>query len=261
MLENNEIFDNAMAGVWIKTESNPVLRRNKIHDGREGGVCIFNGGKGLLENNDIFRNTLTGVLISTSSFPVLRGNRIFEGGTTGIEITNGAGGIIDSNEIFNNKFSGICLATGVKPKLTNNILHDNKQVIKSTVDSGCCLFKISGNTCYPMHDFYRCNSCSTAESFAICVNCIKQCHQGHDVQFVRRDRFFCDCGAGSTGIRCQLLKKEELVEQSSPEAQTSHNSSSQAQSRVNTRCSSDVARASWQNYDGVGKVVSTNEGS
>jgi F-box protein 11 len=35
-----------MAGVWIKTESDPILRRNKIHDGQEGGVCIFNGGKG-----------------------------------------------------------------------------------------------------------------------------------------------------------------------------------------------------------------------
>lgn len=46
MIENNEIFDNAMAGVWIKTDSNPVLRHNKIHDGRDGGICIFNGGKG-----------------------------------------------------------------------------------------------------------------------------------------------------------------------------------------------------------------------
>ena len=46
LLEDNEIFDNAMAGVWIKTESDPILRRNKIHDGQEGGVCIFNGGKG-----------------------------------------------------------------------------------------------------------------------------------------------------------------------------------------------------------------------
>ena len=35
-----------MAGVWIKTESDPILRRNKIHDGQEGGICIFNGGKG-----------------------------------------------------------------------------------------------------------------------------------------------------------------------------------------------------------------------
>lgn len=47
LLEENEIFDNAMAGVWIKTDSNPVLRKNKIHDGREGGICIFNGGKGM----------------------------------------------------------------------------------------------------------------------------------------------------------------------------------------------------------------------
>lgn len=36
-----------MAGVWIKTDSNPTLRRNKIHDGRDGGICIFNGGRGI----------------------------------------------------------------------------------------------------------------------------------------------------------------------------------------------------------------------
>ena len=48
MLEYNEIFDNAMAGVWIKTDSNPHLRYNKIHDGRDGGICIFNGGRGEL---------------------------------------------------------------------------------------------------------------------------------------------------------------------------------------------------------------------
>lgn len=47
-IEDNEIFDNAMAGVWIKTDSNPTLRRNKIHDGRDGGICIFNGGRGPL---------------------------------------------------------------------------------------------------------------------------------------------------------------------------------------------------------------------
>lgn len=46
LLEQNEIFDNAMAGVWIKTDSNPTLKRNKIFDGRDGGICIFNGGKG-----------------------------------------------------------------------------------------------------------------------------------------------------------------------------------------------------------------------
>ena len=38
---------------------------------------------------------------------------------------------------------------------SDNLVYDNKEVIKSTVESGCCLFTVSGNICYPMHDFYR----------------------------------------------------------------------------------------------------------
>ena len=44
--EEITIFIIISAGVWIKTDSDPHLYRNKIHDGRDGGVCIFNGGKG-----------------------------------------------------------------------------------------------------------------------------------------------------------------------------------------------------------------------
>lgn len=137
LLEQNEIFDNAMAGVWIKTDSNPTLKRNKIYDGRDGGICIFNGGKGLrnfnfillitgcliaflflagvLEENDIFRNAQAGVLISTQSVPILRRNRIFDGLAAGVEITNNASATLDCNQIFNNRFGGLCLASGVDP--------------------------------------------------------------------------------------------------------------------------------------------------
>ena len=45
-----------MAGVWIKTDSNPTLRRNKIHDGRDGGICIFNGGRGIVVNFALVKN-------------------------------------------------------------------------------------------------------------------------------------------------------------------------------------------------------------
>lgn len=157
-----------MAGVWIKTDSNPTLRRNKIHDGRDGGICIFNGGRGplappgdplaavrtarvlvltniplccagLLEENDIFRNAQAGVLISTNSHPILRKNRIFDGfaagrparqmdtsvekliamltvgfvSPSGIEITNHATATLEGNQIFNNRFGGLFLASGV----------------------------------------------------------------------------------------------------------------------------------------------------
>ncbi|KAG8182742.1 hypothetical protein JTE90_008120 [Oedothorax gibbosus] len=204
ILEQNEIFDNAMAGVWIKTDSNPTLRRNKIYDGRDGGVCIFNGGKGILEENDIFRNAQAGVLISTQSHPVLRKNRIFDGLAAGVEITNNATATLEQNQIFNNRFGGLCLASGVNPTLTENRIFENHNAVEKAVNSGQCLYKISSYTSFPMHDFYRCRTCNTTDRNAICVNCIKTCHAGHDVEFIRHDRFFCDCGAGTLSNQCQL---------------------------------------------------------
>ncbi|XP_028969124.1 F-box only protein 11 [Galendromus occidentalis] len=204
VLEHNEIFDNAMAGVWIKTDSNPTLRRNKIYDGRDGGVCIFNGGKGVLEENDIFRNAQAGVLISTQSHPLLKRNRIFDGLAAGVEITNGATATLEGNQVFNNRFGGLCLASGVQPHLKNNRLFGNHDAVEKAVAGGQCLYKISSYTSFPMHDFYRCRTCNTTDRNAICVNCIRTCHSGHDVEFIRHDRFFCDCGAGTLSNQCQL---------------------------------------------------------
>ncbi|XP_063231859.1 F-box only protein 11 isoform X2 [Bacillus rossius redtenbacheri] len=203
-LEQNEIFDNAMAGVWIKTDSNPTLKRNKIFDGRDGGICIFNGGKGMLEENDIFRNAQAGVLISTQSHPVLRRNRIFDGLAAGVEITNNATATLEYNQIFNNRFGGLCLASGVQPIIRGNKIFNNQDAVEKAVASGQCLYKISSYTSFPMHDFYRCQTCNTTDRNAICVNCIKTCHAGHDVEFIRHDRFFCDCGAGTLTHQCQL---------------------------------------------------------
>ncbi|XP_072031074.1 F-box only protein 11-like isoform X2 [Amphiura filiformis] len=204
ILEYNEIFDNAMAGVWIKTDSNPHLKFNKIHDGRDGGICIFNGGRGLLEENEIFRNTQAGVLISSQSHPKLKRNKIYDGLAAGIEITNNATAHLEGNHVFNNKFAGICLATGVNPEMKDNKVYGNKNAIEKAVKCGRCLYKISSYTSYPMHDFYRCKTCNTTDRNAICVNCIRRCHAGHDVEFVTHDRFFCDCGAGTLSLQCQL---------------------------------------------------------
>ncbi|CAG0898407.1 unnamed protein product [Darwinula stevensoni] len=204
VLEANEIFDNAMAGVWIKTDSNPTMRRNKIYDGRDGGVCIFNGGRGMLEDNDIFRNSQAGVLISTQSHPILKRNRIFDGMAAGIEITNNATATLEGNLIFNNRFGGLCLASGVKPVLNNNKIFGNQDAVARAVGNGQCLYKISSYTSFPMHDFFRCRTCRTTERNAICINCIRTCHSGHDVEFIRHDRFFCDCGAGTLHSQCQL---------------------------------------------------------
>jgi len=149
-------------------------------------------------------------LISTESTPVLRRNRVFEGRAAGIEITNGATATLEQNEVFNNKFGGICSASGVRPVLRNNRIYDNQNVVERAVAKGHCLYKISSHTSFPMHDFYRCVTCNTTDRNAICVNCIRVCHLGHKVEFVRHDRFFCDCGARNLEQQCCRLQIETV---------------------------------------------------
>lgn len=145
--------------------------------------------KGVLEENDIFRNAQAGVLISTQSHPILRRNRIFDGLAAGVEITNNATATLEFNQIFNNRFGGLCLASGVQPIVRGNKIFNNQDAVEKAVANGQCLYKISSYTSFPMHDFYRCQTCNTTDRNAICVNCIKTCHAGHDVEFIRHDRY------------------------------------------------------------------------
>lgn len=172
---------------------------------------------GILMENEIFRNAQAGVLISTQSHPILKHNRIFDGLAAGVEITNNATATLENNQIFNNRFGGLCLASGVHPTvkskpralkfityvifenlfhsliltfslLADNKIYSNQDAVEKAVSNGQCLYKISSYTSFPMHDFYRCQTCNTTDRNAICVNCIKTCHAGHDVEFIRHDR-------------------------------------------------------------------------
>lgn len=102
MIESNDIYGNALAGIQIRTNSCPIVRHNKIHDGQHGGIYVVGGrgagrparaaantpasalsqhekGQGVIEENEVYSNTLAGVWVTTGSTPVLRKNRIHSG--------------------------------------------------------------------------------------------------------------------------------------------------------------------------------------
>ena len=89
-----------------RTGSNPVIRRNKIFGGKNGGVLIYNSGEGLLVENDIYSNALAGVWIKTDSNPILRRNKIYNGKEGGVCIFNSGRGVLEENDIFNNTLTG-----------------------------------------------------------------------------------------------------------------------------------------------------------
>ena len=90
-----------------RTGSNPHIRRNKIFGGKNGGVLIYNSGKGVLEDNDIYGNALAGVWIKTDSNPTLKRNKIYNGKEGGVCIFNSGRGLLEDNDIFNNSLSGM----------------------------------------------------------------------------------------------------------------------------------------------------------
>lgn len=79
LIENNDIHGNSLAGIQIRSNSNPIVRKNRIHNGLHGGIYIHEGGMGLVEDNEIYANTLAGIWITTGSTPMLRHNRIHSG--------------------------------------------------------------------------------------------------------------------------------------------------------------------------------------
>lgn len=73
VLEENEIFRNAQAGVLISTQSHPILRSNRIYDGQAAGVEITNNATASLEFNKIFNNKFGGLCLASGVNPILKG--------------------------------------------------------------------------------------------------------------------------------------------------------------------------------------------
>ena len=107
LIEHNDIYGNALAGIQIRTNSDPIVRHNKIHHGQHGGIYVHEKGQGLIEENEVFANTLAGVWITTGSTPVLRRNRIHSGKQVGVYFYDNGHGKLEDNDIFNHLYSGV----------------------------------------------------------------------------------------------------------------------------------------------------------
>ncbi|MEV8430874.1 right-handed parallel beta-helix repeat-containing protein [Streptomyces sp. HUAS 31] len=148
-LEGCDISSQGLAGVVIRDGADPRLRRNQIHDSKQGGVFVRDGGAGTLEDNDIFGNTLSGVEIKTGGDPILRRNQIRNNKQVGVFVLDSGAGLLEDNDISGNTLSGVEIKTGGDPILRRNQIHDGRQSGVYVHDGGAGLLEdndISGNT-------------------------------------------------------------------------------------------------------------------
>ena len=135
-LEDCDITSKSWACVAIHGAADPRLRRNRIHDGKKGGVFVYDNSQGNLEGNDIFGNALSGLEIRTGANPTVRGNRIHDGKEGGVMVHDNGQGALEDNDIFGNALAGVAINTGANPTLHSNRIHDGKQAGVFVHDNG-----------------------------------------------------------------------------------------------------------------------------
>jgi parallel beta-helix repeat protein len=108
ILESCDISSDALACVAIHGRAaNPIIRRCKIHRGKQGGILVYQGGKGLVEECEIFDHPYLGIAIRTYGNPTIRRCQIYRCQQGGIYVWERGFGAIEDCEIYDNFGPGI----------------------------------------------------------------------------------------------------------------------------------------------------------
>ena len=124
-LEGCDISSQSLACVAIRDGADPRLRRNKIHNGKESGVFVLNGGLGTLEDSDVTANTLSGVEIRSGGNPTVRRNQIRDNKGSGVFVHETGLGRLEDNDIIGNAMGGVAIRTGGNPTVRVNQINRN----------------------------------------------------------------------------------------------------------------------------------------
>jgi parallel beta-helix repeat protein len=135
-VEGCDITSQSLACVAIHGGADPRLRRNHIHEGKQGGVFVYENGQGTLEDNDIFGNATAGVSIMRGGNPTLRRNRIHEGKQGGVFVYENGQGTLEDNDIFGNAYTGVEIKTGGNTMLRRNRINKNSHEAVLVYDGG-----------------------------------------------------------------------------------------------------------------------------
>ena len=123
MIEKNDIWDNARAGIYVESGADPFIIGNEVHEGQTAGILICNRGKGRIVSNDVWGNKLAGLSVENDGDPVIIGNRLHDGLSAGIFVSHSKGRF-EKNEVRCNKDVGIILAGASTSLVLDNSVRD-----------------------------------------------------------------------------------------------------------------------------------------
>src|SRR6266508_4216061 len=126
-LEGCDIASESLACVGIRNGADPRLRRNRIHDGKQPGVLIYDSGLGTLDDNEISANRMSGVEIRAGGNPTLRRNQIHDNKLSGVLVQDNGLETLEDNDITANGPAGVTIISASNPTLRGNRINRNER--------------------------------------------------------------------------------------------------------------------------------------
>jgi parallel beta-helix repeat protein len=125
LIEECEIMSQAGSCVYIRNNSDPVLRRNTIYGATTHGVLVYDGGRGTIEENEISGCSNSCVAVRNGGDPVVRRNMIRDGKDCGVWVHKDGRGTFEDNEISGNRMSGVYVQSGGNATFRRNRINRN----------------------------------------------------------------------------------------------------------------------------------------
>ncbi|WP_017655784.1 pectinesterase family protein [Fortiea contorta] len=147
ILADCEITSNSLAciGIYGKT-ANPTIQQCQVHDGKSGGIYIYDRAQATLEECNVFNNAIMNVHIEDNSSALLQRCKIHDGKESGLVFRLNSQGTAEDCDIFGNGLANVAIGEDSNPLIQRCQIHDGKKAgvlaykkSKGTVDS-CNIF-------------------------------------------------------------------------------------------------------------------------
>lgn len=119
-----DISSDAGAGVEIANGANPLIRRCRIHDGRDAGIYVSGNGRGTIEECDISGHEHANVEIAQEGSPIIRRCRIFDGFNAGLYVYDDGRVILEQCELYGHRMAQVAIADRGNPLVKGGVIRD-----------------------------------------------------------------------------------------------------------------------------------------
>jgi len=187
---NNKIVHNRCSGIYVSDYAIVNIKDNEVSSNGEVGIEIVSGAKALcFDNNNINRNWETGLAYYIDSKPI------------GFESTNlfSHNGINGSSQYMMRQGREIMMYNARKAKNNSEHFEPISFLVENALQEGLCTLSFTREY-YHAQYWYECKTCSEPRKIlgkseiAVCEECAKKCHAGHDIGVRKYGHFYCDCG-------------------------------------------------------------------